>query len=231
MSKKQVVVFTGAGISAESGIKTFRDAGGLWENYKIEDVATPEAWKKNQELVNEFYNARRKQVIAASPNKAHYFIADLESKFNVNVVTQNVDDFHERAGSKNVLHLHGEIMKVRSEIDPDLIYPVTNWELKIGDLCEKGSQLRPHIIWFGELVPLMDQANYLAAQADFFIVIGTSLNVYPAAGILNFVSQEVPKWLIDPTDFQLDYIKYLNHIKSTAVDGLNQLNEQLKLYY
>ena len=231
MSKKQVVVFTGAGISAESGIKTFRDAGGLWENYKIEDVATPEAWKKNQELVNEFYNARRKQVIAASPNKAHYFIADLESKFNVNVVTQNVDDFHERAGSKNVLHLHGEIMKVRREIDPDLIYPVTNWELKIGDLCEKGSQLRPHIVWFGELVPLMDQANYLAAQADFFIVIGTSLNVYPAAGILNFVSQEVPKWLIDPNDFQLDYIKYLNHIKSTAVDGLNQLNEQLKLYY
>ena len=231
MSKKQVVVFTGAGISAESGIKTFRDAGGLWENYKIEDVATPEAWKKNQELVNEFYNARRKQVIAASPNKAHYFIADLESKFNVNVVTQNVDDFHERAGSKNVLHLHGEIMKVRSEIDPDLIYPVTNWELKIGDLCEKGSQLRPHIVWFGELVPLMDQAYYLAAQADFFIVIGTSLNVYPAAGILNFVSQEVPKWLIDPNDFQLDYIKYLNHIKSTAVDGLNQLNEQLKLYY
>jgi len=231
MLKKQVVVFTGAGISAESGIKTFRDAGGLWENYKIEDVATPEAWKKNQELVNEFYNARRKQVIAASPNKAHYFIADLESKFNVNVVTQNVDDFHERAGSKNVLHLHGEIMKVRSEIDPDLIYPVTNWELKIGDLCEKGSQLRPHIVWFGELVPLMDQANYLAAQADFFIVIGTSLNVYPAAGILNFVSQEVPKWLIDPNDFQLDYIKYLNHIKSTAVEGLNQLNEQLKLYY
>jgi len=231
MLKKQVVVFTGAGISAESGIKTFRDAGGLWENYKIEDVATPEAWKKNQELVNEFYNARRKQVIAASPNKAHYFIADLESKFNVNVVTQNVDDFHERAGSKNVLHLHGEIMKVRSEIDPDLIYPVKNWELKIGDLCEKGSQLRPHIVWFGELVPLMDQANYLAAQADFFIVIGTSLNVYPAAGILNFVSQEVPKWLIDPSDFQLDYIKYLNHIKSTAVDGLNQLNEQLKLYY
>ena len=231
MLKKQVVVFTGAGISAESGIKTFRDAGGLWENYKIEDVATPEAWKKNQELVNEFYNARRKQVIAASPNKAHYFIADLESKFNVNVVTQNVDDFHERAGSKNVLHLHGEIMKVRSEIDPELIYPVTNWELKIGDLCEKGSQLRPHIVWFGELVPLMDQAHYLAAQADFFIVIGTSLNVYPAAGILNFVSQEVPKWLIDPNDFQLDYIKYLNHIKSTAVDGLNQLNEQLKLYY
>jgi len=231
MLKKQVVVFTGAGISAESGIKTFRDAGGLWENYKIEDVATPEAWKKNQEMVNEFYNARRKQVIAASPNKAHYFIADLESKFNVNVVTQNVDDFHERAGSKNVLHLHGEIMKVRSEIDPELIYPVKNWELKIGDLCEKGSQLRPHIVWFGELVPLMDQANYLAAQADFFIVIGTSLNVYPAAGILNFVSQEVPKWLIDPNDFQLDYIKYLNHIKSTAVDGLNQLNEQLKLYY
>jgi NAD-dependent deacetylase len=231
MLKKKLVVFTGAGISAESGIKTFRDAGGLWENYKIEDVATPEAWKKNQELVNEFYNARRKQVIAASPNKAHYFIADLESKFNVNVVTQNVDDFHERAGSKNVLHLHGEIMKVRSEIDPELIYPVTNWELKIGDLCEKGSQLRPHIVWFGELVPLMDQANYLAAQADFFIVIGTSLNVYPAAGILNFVSQEVPKWLIDPSDFQLDYIKYLNHIKSTAVDGLNQLNEQLKLYY
>ncbi len=231
MSKKKLVVFTGSGISAESGIKTFRDAGGLWENYKIEDVATPEAWEKNQNLVNEFYNERRKQVIEASPNKAHYFIADLESKFNVNVVTQNVDDFHERAGSKNVLHLHGEIMKVRSEIDPDLIYPITNSELKIGDFCEKGSQLRPHIVWFGELVTLMDKANYLAAQADFFIIIGTSLNVYPAAGILNFVSQQVPKWLIDPSEFQLDYIKSLTHIKSTAVGGLNQLNEQLKLYY
>jgi NAD-dependent deacetylase len=231
MPKKQLVVFTGAGISAESGIKTFRDSGGLWEQYKIEDVATPEAWQRNQALVNKFYNQRRKQVMEAQPNAAHYFIAELQKQFDVQVVTQNVDDLHERAGSKNVLHVHGEIMKVRSSVDEQLIYPLTQWEVKIGDLCEKGSQLRPHIVWFGELVPEMENANYIASRAELFIVVGTSLNVYPAAGILNFTLPQIPKWLVDPGDFNLDYIKTLTHIKKTAVKGIDELKTALEDYY
>ncbi len=231
MPKKQVVVFTGAGISAESGIKTFRDSGGLWEQYKIEDVATPEAWQKNQALVNQFYNERRKQVMEAQPNDAHYFIAELQNHFDVQVVTQNVDDLHERAGSLSVLHVHGEIMKVRSSVDEKLVYPVKNWEVKIGDVCEKGSQLRPHIVWFGELVPEMDKANYLAARAELFIVIGTSLNVYPAASILNFVLPDVPKWLLDPGDFDLDYFRNLKHIQKTAVRGIDDLKKALESYF
>jgi NAD-dependent deacetylase len=231
MHKKQLVVFTGAGISAESGIKTFRDAGGLWENYKIEDVATFEAWTKNKELVLNFYNERRKQVMEAKPNASHLYIAELQSQFNVQVVTQNVDDLHERAGSKNVLHVHGEIMKVRSTVDPRLIYTLKNWESKLGDLCDKGSQLRPHIVWFGEMVPEMERANYFATQADLFVVIGTSLNVYPAAGILNFVPQDAPKWLVDPGDFSLDYLVALKHIKKNAVNGMKELEKELKKYY
>ncbi len=227
MPKKRLIVFTGAGISAESGIKTFRDSGGLWEEHRIEDVATPEAWVKNRDLVLEFYNQRRKQVIAAKPNAAHEFIAELQSKFDVQVVTQNVDDLHERAGSKNVLHLHGEIMKARSTADPTLIYPLKRAEIIAGDKCEKGSQLRPHIVWFGEDVPHMELANYAAEGADLFIVIGTSLNVYPAAGIINFVNVNVPKWLVDPGDFNLDYVKNLKHIKATAVNGVKILKEDL----
>ncbi|MEO6302211.1 MAG: NAD-dependent deacylase [Bacteroidia bacterium] len=222
-----MIVFTGAGISAESGIKTFRDSGGLWEEHRIEDVATPEAWVKNRELVLEFYNQRRKQVLAAKPNAAHEFIAELQNKFDVQVITQNVDDLHERAGSKNVMHLHGEIMKARSTADPELVYPLKKAELVLGDMCVKGSQLRPHIVWFGEDVPQMEMANLRAEEAELFVVVGTSLNVYPAAGILNFVKVTVPKWLVDPGDFNLDYVKNLKHIKQTAVNGVKSLKEEL----
>jgi len=230
MPKKKLVVFSGAGISAESGIRTFRDSGGLWEQFRIEDVATPEAWKKNQASVLEFYNQRRKQVMEAQPNAAHKLIAELQNDFEVQVVTQNVDDLHERAGSKKVLHLHGEIMKARSSVDENLIYPLSSYELKAGDLCEKGSQLRPHIVWFGELVKEMEHANYLASQSDLFIVIGTSLNVYPAAGIINFVLPSVPKWLVDPVEFDLEYIKGLKQISKTAVNSVPDLRRELLEY-
>jgi NAD-dependent deacetylase len=225
--RKKLVVFTGAGISAESGIKTFRDSGGLWEEHRIEDVATFDAWLKNQEMVLEFYNERRKQLITAQPNAAHLLVADLQKKFEVQVITQNVDNLHEKAGSKNVLHLHGELMKARSTVDPNLVYELKKPEIKVGDLCEKGSQLRPHIVWFGELVPSMDIANVMAEQSDLFVVIGTSLNVYPAAGVINFVSPYVPTWLLDPGDFNLDYIRALKHIKKTAVNGVADLKSEL----
>lgn len=227
MPKKRLVVFTGAGISAESGIKTFRDTGGLWEEFRIEDVATFDAWQKNPELVLEFYNQRRRQVMTAEPNAAHYFIAELQKKFDVEVVTQNIDNLHERAGSKKVLHLHGEIMKSRSTKDPDLVYSLTEATIAVGDLCEKGSQLRPHIVWFGEMVPEMEVANRIAETADLFVVIGTSLNVYPAAGIINFVAPAVPKWLVDPGEFNLDYIKHLKHVKTSAVNGIDVLRDDL----
>ncbi len=230
MSKKKLVVFSGAGISAESGIRTFRDSGGLWEQYRIEDVATPEAWKKNQALVLEFYNQRRKQVMEALPNAAHKLFAELQNEFDVQVVTQNVDDLHERAGSQFVLHLHGEIMKARSSVDENLLYPLTTHELKAGDTCEKGSQLRPHIVWFGEMVKEMEHANYLASQSDLFVVIGTSLNVYPAAGIINFVLPSVAKWLVDPVEFDLEYIKGLKHINKTAVNSVPELRRELLEY-
>jgi NAD-dependent deacetylase len=225
--RKKLVVFTGAGISAESGIKTFRDSGGLWEEHRIEDVATFDAWLKNQEMVLEFYNERRKQLITAQPNAAHLLVADLQKKFEVQVITQNVDNLHEKAGSKKVLHLHGELMKARSTVDPNLVYELKKPEIKVGDLCEKGSQLRPHIVWFGELVPSMDIANVMAEQSDLFVVIGTSLNVYPAAGVINFVSPYVPTWLLDPGDFNLDYIRALKHIKKTAVNGVADLKSEL----
>lgn len=226
--KKKLVIFSGAGVSAESGLKTFRDAGGLWEQYHIEDVATPEAWAKNPVLVTEFYNMRRKQVMESQPNIAHHLIASLEDKFDVQIITQNIDDLHERAGSKKVLHLHGEIMKVRSTVDPKLVYDIDKWDVKIGDQCEKGSQLRPHIVWFGEMVPEMDHAIILAEKADYFVVIGTSLNVYPAAGILNYVPPGAPKWLIDPGDFNLDYVINLKHIKKVATEGMQQFVSELK---
>lgn len=226
-NKKRLVVFTGAGISADSGIRTFRDSGGLWEQYKIEDVATYDAWLKNRDLVLNFYNERRKQILKAEPNTAHKFLAELQDSFDVQVITQNVDDLHERAGSKNVLHLHGEIMKARSSHDETLVYHLGTKGIQNGDLCEKGSQLRPHIVWFGEAVPEMDNANLIAAHADLFIVIGTSLNVYPAAGILNFVMPKVPKWLLDPGDFSDEYEKELIHIKKTAVNGVDDLRAEL----
>lgn len=227
MTKKRLVVFTGAGISADSGIKTFRDAGGLWEQYRIEDVATMDAWHRNRELVLDFYNQRRAQILNAKPNAAHHFLAELQSKFDVQVITQNVDDLHERAGSEKVLHLHGEIMKARSSVDNNLIYDVSSKGIQNGDTCAKGSQLRPHIVWFGEAVPEMDNANLMAGYADLFVVIGTSLNVYPAAGILNFVLPYAPKWLLDPGDFSLDYVQELKHIQKTAVQGVEDLRAEL----
>lgn len=227
MSKKKLIVFTGAGISAESGIKTFRDSGGLWEEFRIEDVATPEAWKKDPSKVTQFYNFRRKQVMDARPNEAHYFFASLEKKYDVQIITQNIDDLHERAGSKNVLHLHGEIMKVRSSLDPGLVYNLKKWEVKMGDKCEKGSQLRPHIVWFGEMVPNMDIAANIVQKADLFITVGTSLNVYPAAGLIEVAENSIDKYLIDPGTFELKHISNLKHIKETAVDGVKKLEMYL----
>ncbi|MCX6292375.1 MAG: NAD-dependent deacylase [Bacteroidetes bacterium] len=195
---KKVVVFTGSGISAESGLKTFRDSDGLWENYKVEDVATPQAWQRNRKLVLDFYNLRRKQVLEAVPNEAHLALVALEKKFAVQVITQNVDDLHERAGSKKVLHLHGEIRKARSSVDPSLIYDIKGWELNEGEKCACGSQLRPHIVWFGEMVPELETAAHLISAADIFIVIGTSLQVYPAAGLIDYTKHDSEKYLVDP---------------------------------
>jgi NAD-dependent deacetylase len=227
MKKKKIVVFSGAGMSAESGIKTFRDTGGLWEEYKIEDVATFEAWVKNQPLVLDFYNQRRKQVMEAQPNEAHFMVAELQKHFDVQVITQNIDDLHERAGSKKVLHLHGEIMKSRSTAKHELVYPLKHWEIKAGDVCEVGSQLRPHIVWFGEAVPEMDKATELSEKADIFITIGTSLNVYPAANLINVIEGHIPKFLVDPGDFNLDYIRNLTIIKATAVEGMKIVSKKL----
>lgn len=225
--KKKIVVFSGAGISAESGIQTFRDNGGLWENHNIEEVATFEAWTKNKELVLNFYNQRRKQIMNSFPNDAHKMIAELEKTFEVQVITQNIDDLHERAGSSNVLHLHGEIMKARSTLNPQKIYPLFNWELKVGDKCEYGSQLRPHIVWFGEAVPEMDRACKLTETADFFITIGTSLNVYPAANLIHVAKREITKFLIDPGDIKVSHINNLTVIKSKAVDGMKIISQKL----
>ena len=227
MKKKKIVVFSGAGMSAESGIKTFRDTGGLWEEYKIEDVATFDAWLKNQDLVLDFYNQRRKQVMEAQPNAAHLLVSELQKQFDVQVITQNIDDLHERAGSKEVLHLHGEIMKSRSTTKNELVYELNHWEIKAGDVCEVGSQLRPHIVWFGEDVPEMEKATALAEEADIFITIGTSLNVYPAANLIHVVKDEIPKFLLDPGDFNLDYIKNLTIIKANAIEGMKVLSKKL----
>lgn len=224
---KNVVVFTGAGVSAESGVKTFRDSDGLWRNYRFEEVASPQAWRNDPALVLEFYNIRRKQLLEVSPNPAHFALVKLEEKFTVQIITQNVDDLHERAGSKNVFHLHGEIRKSRSTVDPELIYDIEGWELKLGDKCEKGSQLRPHVVWFGEQVDHFSAATGIAANADIFIVIGTSLVVYPAAGLIGFVPDLVPKYLIDPKAKTPWGIQNLTMIQEKAGKGVPELVESL----
>jgi len=224
---KKLVVLTGAGMSADSGVKTFRDHDGLWENHRIEEVATPEAWLQNPRLVMKFYNQRRKQLFEVEPNDGHKGLVKLEDKFEVHIVTQNVDDLHERAGSSNVLHLHGELKKVRSTVDPDLIYKLNGWELKFGDKCEKGSQLRPHIVWFGESVPMIEPAFKIVSQAEILLVIGTSMVVYPAAGLINYVSQEVPKYYIDPKAFPVSGVENLTIIKERAAVGVPKLVEEL----
>lgn len=224
---KKIVVLTGAGISAESGIKTFRDSGGLWEEYRIEDVATYDAWINNPNLVLEFYNQRRKQLMDVKPNAAHYALAELERKYNVQIITQNVDDLHERGGSTKILHLHGELKKSRSTVDENLVYEIEGWELKKGDKCEKGSQLRPHIVWFGEAVPNITLAAQMSQKADIYLVIGTSLNVYPAAGLLNYVPGSVPKYLIDPNASTVAGIRNLNIIRKKAGEGVSELVTKL----
>jgi NAD-dependent deacetylase len=227
MARKHIVVFSGAGISAESGIATFRDNGGLWDKYDVKEVATPEAWRKNPELVLRFYNERRKQVIEASPNAAHKAIVELEKKFDVTVITQNVDDLHERAGSKRVVHLHGEIRKSRSTYDPSLIYTIKGWELNPGDRCEQGSQLRPHIVWFGEMVPEMTRAQDITATADVLITVGTSLNVYPAAGLVHHAPKNSVLYVVDPNDVPLEGLSNVNFFKDKAGNAMPKIAEQL----
>ncbi len=222
MPKPKLVVFSGAGVSAESGLRTFRDSDGLWEHYRIEDVATPEAWMRDPVRVLHFYDLRRAQVLSAEPNAAHRTIAALEDHFDVQVITQNIDDLHERAGSTRVMHLHGEIMKARSTADPTLITWINGPSLRIGDKCELGSQLRPHIVWFGEEVPLIPEAAGLVACAERLLIVGTSLQVYPAAGLIHHASPSCEVVVVDPNLVEAP-LRGIQHIKRTASEGVPQL--------
>jgi len=224
---KKIVVLTGAGISAESGLKTFRDSDGLWEGYNIEDVATPDAWRRNPDLVQDFYNLRRKSVLEAKPNAAHYALAKLEEKFDVTIITQNIDDLHERAGSTNVVHLHGIITRSQSSKNPNLTYPMDGWELKMGELCELGSQLRAHVVWFGEAVPMIENAADICEQAELFILVGSSLAVYPAAGLINYVPRNVPKYIIDPKIPNIGAGNNIIKIEEKATVGVPKLVNKL----
>lgn len=224
---KKIVVLSGAGISAESGIKTFRDADGLWEGHDVMEVASPQGWHKDPMLVLDFYNQRRRQLLSVRPNGAHHLLVELEQQYQVDIVTQNVDDLHERAGSKRVLHLHGELLKVRSTRDQKLTY---DWEkdLNQGDLCELGSQLRPHIVWFGEAVPELEQAIEITAAADCLVIIGTSMQVYPAAGLINYAKAQVPIYYIDPKPaIDETYYENLRIIPEKAQKGMKILMELL----
>ena len=224
----KIVVFTGAGVSADSGISTFRDADGLWANYRIEDVCTPEALARNRAQVIEFYNIRRRELFAVEPNAAHRAIAELEQHFDVEVVTQNVDNLHEQAGSTRVTHLHGELMKLRSERNPELIVPIEGWEQSLDARAEDGALLRPHIVFFGESVPMFDEATRIAASADVMIVVGTSLAVYPAASLVRYARAGVPVYVVDPGNPDVAMIRNpLTHIKARAAEGMPALAEQL----
>ena len=225
--KKKLVILSGAGMSQESGLKTFRDMGGLWEQYDVTQVASIDAWEQNKDLVLRFYNERRKQLFEAKPNAGHVGVAELEKWFDVNIVTQNVDDLHEIAGSTNVLHLHGELRKVRSTIDFNLIYTMDTWELKRGDCCELGSQLRPHIVWFGEPVPAMQEAISIIQKADILVVIGTSLAVYPAAGLVNYTPPEIPIFVVDPNRPAVHQTN-VTYIEKNAGEGVKELKLKLE---
>lgn len=227
MARKKVVVLTGAGISAESGIPTFRDANGLWEGYDVMEVATPQGWNKNQKLVLEFYNQRRRRALEVKPNRGHEILAELEDYFDVIIVTQNVDNLHERAGSSHVIHLHGSLFESRSTGDETLIYPIAGSELNLGDVCEKGFQLRPNIVWFGEAVPLMETASLHASQADIFLVVGTSLVVYPAAGLIHDVRYDAVKYLVDPKLPDVGNIPRLTMIAAAASTGMERVKQEL----
>lgn len=222
MQKKKLIVLSGAGISAESGLRTFRDSDGLWEGYKITEVATPGAWKRNPQLVLDFYNMRRKEVATAKPNAAHIGLASLEKDFDVTIITQNIDDLHERAGSSNVLHLHGEILKMRSDRNEHIIREITG-DIKLGELAKDGGQYRPHIVWFEEPVPKIAEAVDIVYTADIFIVVGTSLAVYPAAGLINYVEIDVPKYVIDKKIPPLAAMKNLTLIEKPATEGVGEL--------
>lgn len=229
MSKKiRLVVLSGAGISAESGLKTFRDSDGLWENYRIDEVATPEAWRKNPALVQEFYNMRRKGVLEAQPNEGHLALARAESDFDIQIITQNIDNLHERAGSTQVLHLHGEITKSQSTRNPDLVYDVEGWELKMGDTCELGSQLRPFIVWFGEAVPKMEEAMQIMHTADVVMIVGTSLQVYPAAGLIHDAPENTPIFIVDPNTPAIRPHQRLHIIQQKASAGVSMALDSIR---
>ena len=229
MNKKRLVVLTGAGISAESGLKTFRDSDGLWEGYDINEVATATAWRRNPALVLEFYNMRRQGVREAQPNAAHIALAELENDFDVRIITQNIDDLHERGGSTHVLHLHGEIFKMRSEVNEELIYPVYE-TISMGEKAEDGAQLRPHIVWFEEAVPMMEEAARLTRQADIFLIVGTSLVVYPAAGLVNYAPWEIPKFIVDKKIPYTTNLYNSTAIEKPAGEGMAEVKKLLQAY-
>ncbi|HBG40774.1 MAG TPA: NAD-dependent protein deacylase [Porphyromonadaceae bacterium] len=229
--KKKLVVLSGAGMSAESGIATFRDSGGLWENYPVEQVATPEGFRENPQRVLDFYNMRRRELLKAQPNEGHIALAQLEEHFDVRIITQNIDNLHEQAGSTQVLHLHGELMKARSSGDESLVYELSpdHCDIKLGDLCEKGYQLRPHIVWFGEMVPMISEAAQWVGQADYFVIIGTSMNVYPAAGLQGYVHSGVPIYLIDPKEVHTGRSDVV-FIRKGASEGVRELRRRLYIH-
>ncbi|HTQ65432.1 MAG TPA: NAD-dependent deacylase [Puia sp.] len=227
-ARKKIVVLTGAGVSAESGLKTFRDSDGLWEGYEVTEVATPRAWRKDPELVLNFYNMRRRNVLEAKPNAAHIGLAELENDFDVSIITQNIDDLHERAGSTDVLHLHGQIFKMRSERNEKLIYDIRG-DIQLGDKAEDGAQLRPHIVWFEEPVPMIEKAIMVVQTADIFIVVGTSLVVYPAAGLINYANWEIPKFIVDKKIPYTSALRNLIAIEKPATTGVQELKENLRL--
>ena len=224
---RKIAVFTGAGISAESGLQTFRGADGLWEGYRIEDVASPETWHRDPDMVQHFYSLRRKACLTAQPNAAHQFLADLAKVEDVQIITQNIDDLHERAGSDRVLHLHGQITKSQSSIDPSAVYPIVGDTLTMQDLCKRGAPLRPHVVWFGEAVPAMDEATALAEDADVFIVIGTSLQVYPAANLLYHLRSDCELIFVDPNASQYAVPAHTILIEETAVNSVSILQNML----
>ncbi|GGF66959.1 SIR2 family NAD-dependent protein deacylase [Wenyingzhuangia marina] len=225
---KNLVLLTGAGISAESGIKTFRDGNGLWENHDVMEVASINGWYQNPSLVLDFYNQRRSQAETVQPNAAHQFLADLQNQYHVQIVTQNVDNLHERAGAKNVTHLHGKLSEAKSEIDSNYVVDISGKEIKLGDVCPKGYQLRPNIVWFGEEVPMLEKAAKICESADIFVIIGTSLQVYPAAGLIHNVPNNCPVFIIDPKVDEINVPNHFTSIKATAVEGIKVLKQYLK---
>lgn len=226
--RKRLVVLSGAGMSAESGLRTFREMGGLWEEHDVYEVASPGGWQRDRSMVLRFYNERRKQLLETHPNQGHLDLVKLEKDYDVWIVTQNVDDLHERAGSSRILHLHGELRKARSTEDPDLVYDIEGWELKEGDLCELGSQLRPHVVWFGEAVPAIEEAARVVSRADIFMIIGTSMNVYPAAGLINYVPTHAPIYIIDPNEVPVAGHPRIKVIRENAGEGVRIFSEEIK---